>query len=76
MSAMLAPVALRPSICFQAARPACPPATAAAMPPLRHRQQQQQRLRGSRLVARAELEEIDPMTGEVIAGTAMAVEAG
>ncbi|KAL4442929.1 hypothetical protein ABPG77_008420 [Micractinium sp. CCAP 211/92] len=52
---------------------------AAAPAPARQWQRRQQRQRqqnGLSLVARAELEEVDPVTGEIIAGTALATEAG
>lgn len=49
------------------------PAAAAVRPQWRPSQQQRWR---SLVVRAQELEEIDPITGEVIAGTAMATEAG
>ena len=63
---------------FQASRrspavSAAAPAAAAAAAGSRRRVQ---RRRGASIVAQAELEEVDPMTGEIISGTAMAAEAG
>lgn len=54
---------------------------AAAPPPAAAAWQRRQQRRSSRnnqlsVLARAELEEIDPMTGDVIAGTSMTAEAG
>ena len=63
---------------FQASRRAAavaagPPGAAAAAAGSRLRVQ---RRRGASIVAQAELEEVDPMTGEIISGSAMAAEAG